>query len=98
MSYTLLSPPLRAPVATHAQAITKFAFSVSPRTMERWGLEMQKVQGKRQPLTSEVWAAVLARLPIADHPHILQSMPQAMADQVLSHLPSAKDFYDGSVR
>mgnify|MGYP006914251608 CR=1 FL=1 len=97
MPYALERPPLRAPVSEHAETVSLNAFRVSPRTMERWGVMMTHVQGKRQPLTSEVWAAVLARLPASDHAKILGSMPQTLSDEVMLFLPAATEFFGGAV-
>jgi hypothetical protein len=92
MTYQLENPPLRASVNDHAKSVTSNAFRVSARTIERWGLEMNIVQGKRQPLSSEVWAAALARMPLEDHEALLFKMPWGFAQKVKDKLPPAIEF------
>jgi len=93
--YSLSCPPLRAPIAHHADTVSSLAFKVSARTMLRWGLELTIVQGKRQPLSSDVWAGALARMPQTDHSVLLSQMPEDFAAQVQELLPAAIDFAGG---
>ena len=92
MTYPLENPPLRASVNDHAKSVTANAFRVSSRTIDRWGVEMKIVQGKRQPLSSEIWAAALARMPHEDHEFLYSQMPSTFAHQVKELLPAATEF------
>ena len=78
MTYPLENPPLRASVNDHAKSVTANAFRVSSRTIDRWGVEMKIVQGKRQPLSSEIWAAALARMPHEDHEFLYSQMREVL--------------------
>ncbi|WP_412563270.1 hypothetical protein [Thalassobius sp. MITS945101] len=97
MPYPLSNPPQRAPIAQHAITVSELAFKVSARTMLRWGLELTIVQGKRQPRSSEVWAAALARMPQGDHDVLFAKMPQHFAEEVQALLPAATEFAGGKV-
>ncbi len=54
--------PIRVPRPRAANLVTQFYFEISPRTLERWPLAWQRLNGKAHCSTAELFAVAEAKL------------------------------------
>ncbi|NOD46393.1 hypothetical protein GS624_03620 [Ruegeria sp. HKCCD5849] len=88
-TYKLDPWPTFAPLAEHANTLSQHLYGVGPKTISRWPVDQPVVTHKRQPMTVDVWAIAVARLPEAARGQALMHLPKPFAEAIRDKLPAA---------